>query len=134
MEKLRRLDRQLARKHEGSRNREKAKLRRAWLYYRLSCQRQDMLHQLSSSLARTKSVIVLEDLHVRGMQPNKHLALSISDAGMGELRRQLGHKSEWYGSTRRSTSKGVPVRVRVRIHHPNANPHFSNALASDDER
>jgi putative transposase len=44
-------------------------------------------------------VIVLEDLHVRGMQRNKHLALSISDASMGELRRQLAYKSEWYGST-----------------------------------
>ncbi len=58
-----------------------------------------MLHQLWSSLARTKSVIVLEDLHVRGMQRNKHLALSISDASMGELRRQLSYKSDWYGST-----------------------------------
>jgi putative transposase len=44
-------------------------------------------------------VIVLEDLHVRGMQRNKQLALSISDAGMGELRRQLAYKSDWYGST-----------------------------------
>jgi putative transposase len=97
--KLRRLDRQLARKKRGSANREKAKLRRARLHYRISCQRQDVLHQLSSSLARTKRVIVLEDLHVRGMQQNKHLALSVSDAGMGELRRQLAYKSEWYGST-----------------------------------
>jgi putative transposase len=97
--KLRRLDRQLARKQQGSANREKAKLRRARLHYRISCQRQDMLHQLSSSLARTKSVIVLEDLHVRGMQRNKHLALSVSDAGLGELRRQLAYKTEWYGST-----------------------------------
>lgn len=61
LRKLRRLDRQLARKQKGSRNREKAKLRRARLHYRISCQRQDYLHQLSSSLARTKSVIVLED-------------------------------------------------------------------------
>ena len=97
--KLRRLDRRLARKQKGSRNREKAKLRRARLHYRIACQRQDHLHQLSSSLARTKSVIVLEDLHVRGMQQNKRLALSISDASMGELRRQLTYKSEWYGST-----------------------------------
>jgi putative transposase len=58
-----------------------------------------MLHQLSCSLARTKPVIVLEDLHVRGMQRNKHLALSISDASMGELRRQLTYKSDWCGST-----------------------------------
>lgn len=97
--KLRRLDRQLARKQKGSRNREKAKLRRAKLHYRITCQRQNMLHQLSSQLARTKSVIVLEDLHVRGMQQNRRLALSVSDAGFGELRRQLVYKSEWYGST-----------------------------------
>jgi len=51
-----------------------------------------------SSLAKTKSVIVLEDLHVKGMQRNQSLALSISDAGMGELRRQLTYKSDWYGA------------------------------------
>jgi putative transposase len=96
--KLRRLDRQLACKQRGSRNREKVKLRRARLHYRISCQRNDFLHQLSSSLARTKSVIVLEDLHVKGMLANRSLALSISDAGMGELRRQLAYKSEWYGA------------------------------------
>jgi transposase len=44
-------------------------------------------------------VIALDDLHVRGMQRNRHLALSVSDAGMGELRRQLVYKNEWYGST-----------------------------------
>ena len=43
-------------------------------------------------------MIVVEDLHIRGMVKNRHLALSISDAGMGELRRQLSYKSEWYGS------------------------------------
>jgi putative transposase len=99
LSRLRRLDREVARKQKGSANREKARLRRARLYYRISCQRQEMLQQLSSELARTKPVIVLEDLHVRGMQRNKHLALSASDAGMGELRRQLAYKSAWYGST-----------------------------------
>lgn len=51
--KVRRLDRHLARKQKGSRNREKAMLRRARLHYKISCARQDFLHQLSSSLART---------------------------------------------------------------------------------
>lgn len=96
--KLRRLDRQLARREKGSRNREKAKLRRARLHYRIFCQRQDFLHHLSSELTRTKSAIVLEDLHVRGMKRSKHLGLSVSDAGLGELRRQLAYKSEWYGA------------------------------------
>ena len=92
------LDRQLARKQRGSRNREKVRLRRARLHYKISCQRQDHLHQLTASLARTKSVIVLEDLHVKGMARNRSLALSVSDAGMGELRRQLAYKCQWYGA------------------------------------
>jgi hypothetical protein len=44
-------------------------------------------------------VIVLEDLHVRGMQQNKRPALSIRDAGIGERRGQLAYKSEWCRST-----------------------------------
>jgi transposase len=44
-------------------------------------------------------VIALEDLHVRGMGRNRGLALSVSDAGLGELRRQLAYKCDWYGST-----------------------------------
>jgi putative transposase len=76
-----RLNRRLARKQKGSRNRVKAKLELSRLHYRISCLRQDHLHQLTSSLARTKPVIVLEDLHVKGMQRNKHLSLSIGDAG-----------------------------------------------------
>ena len=98
LKRLRRLDRQLARKQRGSRNLERAKLRRARLHYRIWCQRNDFLHQLSSSLAKAKPVIVLEDLHVQGMARNRRLSLSVGDAGLGELRRQLAYKSEWYGS------------------------------------
>lgn len=36
-------------------------------------------------------------LNVAGMLRNHCLALSISDAGFGEIARQLGYKSEWYG-------------------------------------
>jgi putative transposase len=98
LKRLRRLDRQLARKQTGSANLAKAKLRRARLHYKICCQRSDFLHQLSSQLAKTKPVIVLEDLQVGGMRRNRHLALSIADAGMRELRRQLAYKSGWYGA------------------------------------
>jgi putative transposase len=43
-------------------------------------------------------VIVLENLHVKGMAQNHGLALSIGDAGLGELRRQITYKAEWYGA------------------------------------
>ena len=44
-------------------------------------------------------MIVLEDLHLKGMVRGRNLALSISDAGLGELRRQLTYKGGWYGAT-----------------------------------
>jgi hypothetical protein len=100
LKKLRRLDRELARKQRGSANREMAKLRRARLLYRVSCQRQEMLHELSSELARAKRVIVLEDLHVKGMQRNKHLGLSFRGGGFGA-----------FGGRSRTRSLSVSVRT-----------------------
>jgi putative transposase len=84
LKKLARLNRRLARKQRGSRNSERAKLELARLHYRIWCLRRNHLHQLTGSLARTRSVIELEDLDVNAMRRNRHLALSIGDAGTVE--------------------------------------------------
>jgi putative transposase len=42
-------------------------------------------------------VVVLEDLNVEGMKRNRKMALSISDVGFGEFRRQMSYKAVWQG-------------------------------------
>ena len=95
--KLRRRQRCVSRRQKGSANRAKAVKQLAQAHRRVANVRQNALHQATSRLAKTKSVVVLEDLNVRGMLQNQHLAQAIADVGMAEFRRQLTYKGVWYG-------------------------------------
>jgi len=87
----------LSRKKLGSNNRKKARLKVARAHAKIADARNDFLHKLTTRLIRENQTIVVEDLAVRNMVKNRSLARSISDAGWGELVRQLKYKSEWYG-------------------------------------
>jgi putative transposase len=65
----------------GSRNWEKAHLLLAYLEEHIANQRLDFHHRLSRRLVESNRLIAMEDLHVRGMMGNNHLAQSIGDAG-----------------------------------------------------
>jgi putative transposase len=89
---------QLSRKQKFSQNFRKASLRLARLHRRVRNIRRDFLHKLTTWLAKTKPVIVVEDLNVRGMSQNGHLSQAIYDVSWGMFRRMLEYKCQWYGA------------------------------------
>lgn len=96
--RLRRANKALARKRKGSANWRKQKARRARLHARVANIRKDAHHKLTTRLAKSYRVIGVENLTVRGMVKNGHLARSVSDGAFFEFRRQLDYKCRWYGS------------------------------------
>jgi putative transposase len=97
LSRLRQLSRAVSRKVKGSRNRARAKLKLARLHARIANIRRDSLHQLSTRITRRFHTIGIEDLNVKGMLGNRHLARAIADMGFYELRRQLEYKAAWRG-------------------------------------
>jgi putative transposase len=71
---LKRKQQKLARKEKGSKSRNKARKLAARVYERISNVRQDYLHKLSRKLVDDNQVIVVENLHVKGMVRNHTLA------------------------------------------------------------
>lgn len=96
--KLRKLNKSLSRKFVGSNRRKTAIKKLAKLHYKISNIRNDFIHKATTELAKTKQVIVIENLNVSGMVRNHHLARAINDIGFYEIRRQLEYKCKWYGS------------------------------------
>ncbi len=98
LRRLRRLSRSLSRKKKGSANREKARRQLARLHKQIADIRQDAIHKLTTRLVLDYDLIGIEDLNVRGMVRNRHLASRILDQAFHEVRRQLEYKAGWYGA------------------------------------
>lgn len=116
---------QKKKREEQSNNCKKALRQVAKLYEKITFQRYDYLHKVSTWIAENYSTVCVETLNVKGMMKNHHLAQAISDCSWGTFINMLEYKCDnlvkidkWYASSqtcsvcghKNTTTKNLAIR------------------------
>ena len=80
-----------------AKNYQKQRLLVARLYGKVRNQRQDFLHNLSTTLIKNHDLVAAEELRSRNLLKNHALSMSISDVGWRTFLNMLDYKSKLYG-------------------------------------
>lgn len=91
--KLLRLQIQLSKKQKGSNNRNKQRVRIAKVFERLTNQKNAYIHSVVNELLTYYDTVFMEDLNVKGMLKNHHLAKAIQEIGFYKFKSVLQRKA-----------------------------------------
>ena len=96
--KLKRWQRAQARRQKGSRGWREAQRKIDKCHRRIRGLRHNAQHQMTSTVTRKFSELVIEDLNVAGLMRG-NTPRAQADAGMGDIKRQLIYKGQWRHTT-----------------------------------
>ena len=94
---LKRLHRRLSKTKKGSKNRAKFRNKLARKHLKVSRQRKDFAVKTARCVVMSNDLVAYEDLKVRNMVRNRHLAKSISDAAWTQFRSWVEYFGKVFG-------------------------------------
>ncbi len=109
--RIRKAQRSLSRKQIGSSNRKKARIILSKQHKKVKDQREDFAHKLSNEIVKNNDLIVFENLNIRSMVKNHHLAKGIADASWSTLVQYTTYKAESAGKLVVSVDPGNTSRT-----------------------
>jgi len=128
-DRLKRAQRKVSRKKKGSKNRRKCVKLLRKQHQKIKNQRKDFINKEADKIVKEYGYIAVEDLQIKNMVKNHHLAKSISDVGWSQLFNTLAYKAEWAGrqfvkvdpkgTSQRCSVCGMVVKksLEVRVHN-----------------
>ncbi|MBD2576660.1 RNA-guided endonuclease TnpB family protein [Oscillatoria sp. FACHB-1406] len=94
---LKRLSRRMSKTQKGSKNRAKLRNKLARKHLKVSRQRKDFVVKLARCVVQSNDLVAYEDLKVRNLVRNRHLAKSISDAAWTAFRTWMEYFGKVFG-------------------------------------
>ena len=95
--RIKRKQRELARREKGSNNYYKTKKKIAILFQKLKNARKYFIHQITKKLVLENDIVVSETLKVKEMIEEKKFSKSLTDVRLSEICRILEYKAKYYG-------------------------------------
>lgn len=97
-----------SRKLKDCSNYQKQKIKVAKAYEKVTNQRKDFLHKLSTDIVKNQDIICMESLKVKNMIKNRFLAKTISDASWGMFTNMVKYKSKRHERTFKQVNQFFP--------------------------
>lgn len=97
LQSIKRLHRAFSRKQFNSKNKEKARIKLARKYKKLTNKMKDFQHVISKQIINENQVIAVENLNIQSMMKDKRLVRAIQDASWYQMISFLEYKCKKYG-------------------------------------